>query len=120
MATMSSNDTPPHDRDTDAAALVHIVGTLFGFVGVTLMYLLTDDRFTKQNAANALNWHVPVSLAAIVVVLIGLGVNELAGVAMAVTLAGATILFALIAALRAYRGDAWEYPLAPRFVTVSH
>jgi uncharacterized Tic20 family protein len=116
---MQTTDTDrPSDQSTVVAAIVHVVGTLFGFVGVTLLYLVTEDVFTKQNAANALNWHVPVSLASIPVVLVGLGVSELAGVALAVTLAGATICFALVATVRAYRGDAWEYPLAPRLVTV--
>ncbi len=103
-------------RNTTTAALVHIAGLFFGFFAIAFVYLATDDEFAKTNAANALNWHLPLSLIAILVGMIGLGVSELAGVAIAITIAIATICVALIASTKAYKGQAWKYPLVPQLI----
>lgn len=104
------------NQDTTIAALVHIVGLFFGLFALVLIYLVSDDEFAKANAANALNWHGPISLMAILVVIIGLGVSELAGVAIAIILVMATICFALIASKKAYQGQAWKYPIVPQII----
>lgn len=103
-------------QNTTIAALVHIAGLFFGFIGITFVYLASEDEFAKTNAANALNWHLPLSLMAILVVMIGLGVSELAGVALAILIAIATICFALIASMKAYQGQAWKYPIVHQLI----
>ncbi|WP_083867293.1 DUF4870 domain-containing protein [Natrialba taiwanensis] len=104
------------NQDTTIAALVHISGLFFGFFAIVFVYLVSDDEFAKANAANALNWHVPISLMAILVVIIGIGVSELAGVAIAIIIAMATICFALIASMKAYQGREWKYPIVPQII----
>lgn len=116
---MTANGTgrkPESDRDTTVGALVHVAGLFFGLFALALVYLVADDEFAKANAANALNWHVPLSLVAVVAVGIGIGVSELAGVAIAILVAIATICFALIASVKAHRGRAWEYPIVPQLI----
>jgi len=103
-------------QDTTISSLVHIAGIFFGFIVITLIYFVSKDEFTKENAANALNWHIPMSLAAIVVVLVGIGVSEVAGLAMAISIAIATVCFALVASMKAYQGRAWKYPIVPEFI----
>jgi uncharacterized membrane protein len=107
------------NQNTTIAALVHVAGLFFGFFAIAFVYLATDDEFTKVNAANALNWHVPLSLIALLVVIIGITVSEPAGVAIAMILALATICFGLIASMKAYRGRAWKYPIAPEIIDFS-
>ena len=104
------------NQNTTIAALVHIAGLLFGFFALALVYLASDNEFTKSNAANALNWHIPISLVAILVAMIGLGVSELVGVAIALLIATATICFAVIACIKAYEGQAWQYPIVPQLI----
>lgn len=104
------------NRETSAAALVHIVGLFFGFFAISFVYLASDEGFVKENAANALNWHVPLSLLAVLVVVIGIGVSEIAGVAISILIAVTTICFALVASVNAYRGRAWNYPVVPQMI----
>lgn len=116
---MTANGTQPKrdsNQDTTTAALVHIAGLLFGFFAISFVYLASDDAFIKENAANALNWHVPLSLVAILVAVIGIGVSEIAGLAIAMIIAIATIGFALIASMNAYQGRAWKYPIVPQMI----
>ena len=104
------------DQDTTISMFAHISGLFFGFFPIALIYLASEDEFTKENAANALNWHIPMSLAAILVALVGVGVSEVAGLAMALSIVIATVCFALIASLRAYQGQAWKYPIIPKLI----
>lgn len=103
-------------RNTTVAALVHISGLLFGFFALVFVYLVSNDQFIRENAANALSWHVPASLVAVLVVVVGIGVSEIAGVALAMAVSVATVCFALIASTRAYQGRAWTYPIVPQLV----
>lgn len=112
-ATGSKND---HDQSTSVAALVHIAGLLFGFIAIAFVYLATDDDFIRENAMNALHWHVPVSLIAIVVAVLGVVMSEVAGIALAVTLGVATICVALIATIKARNGQAWKYPVVSQLL----
>ncbi len=96
--------------------LVHIAGLFFGFFALVFVYLASNDDFTKKNAANALNWHLPMSVVAIVVVMLGVWVSEPAGLAMGVSIAIATVCFSLIAGVKAYRGHAWKYPVVPQLL----
>jgi Chloroplast import component protein (Tic20). len=85
-------------------------------MAIAFVYLATDDDFIRKNAMNALHWHVPVSVIAIVVVVFGVVVSEIAGVALAVTLAIATICAALIASMKARNGRAWKYPVVSQLL----
>ncbi|WP_175507142.1 DUF4870 domain-containing protein [Halostagnicola kamekurae] len=111
---MNTDNTQPGDtRDTTLAAFVHIAALFFGFFIIALVYFASDDSFARENAANALNWHIPLSLVAILVVFIGLVVNQFAGVVMAVGIGIATVCVALIASVKARQGKAWKYPIVP-------
>jgi uncharacterized membrane protein len=116
MTTNVAGKKRNSNQDTTTAALVHVAGLLFGFFAVAFVYLLSDDEFTKVNAANALNWHVPISLVAVLVAIVGIGASELAGVALAILIAVATICLALTASLKAYQGQAWKYPIVPQLI----
>lgn len=117
MTTINADDGQPSEsRDTSVATLVHIAGLFFGFFAIAIIYFTANDTFTRENAANALNWHIPLSLVAILVVLVGIGVNQLVGVVMAMGIVITTICFALIASVKARQDKAWEYPIVPNLV----
>lgn len=46
------------ENATTVGTLVHLIGLFSGFVGTGLVYLFSDDEFTKQNAKNAFNWQI--------------------------------------------------------------
>ncbi len=105
----------PSDEKT-WATLVHI-GSLFFSVLVPLIgFLVLKDRgpFVRSHTAAALNFQLSLLIYAIV------------GGALAIVLVGFVILFAvavlnvvcsIVAAVKASRGDWYQYPLAIRFVS---
>lgn len=116
MTSNATGSKSDHNQNTTVAALVHIAGLLFGFIAIAFVYLATDDDFIQENAMNALQWHVPVSLIAIVVAFLGVVMSEVAGVTLAVTIAIATICAALIASMKARNGRAWKYPVVSQLL----
>lgn len=119
---------------------VHLAALFAGFFGLGfavagVVYSLSDHEFTRENARQALNWHlftlafsvtffgfafvfvftadaIPlpdvVLLVPFLVIFVGLFVS--------MALLVLTIVFALIATVRAIFGEAWVYPLAPDVV----
>jgi uncharacterized Tic20 family protein len=124
---------------------IHPITLFTGFFGVGIViaifvYLLSSHQFTRANARNALNWHLSVSLLAIVgLILFVLGADEWTaetGQTVSVSLlpeplatisliiggvllflggvAGLlTIVFSIAATFKAIFGSAWPYPFAP-------
>jgi uncharacterized protein len=98
------------------ATLIHIGGILFSFLPALIGYLVLKDRgpFIRQHSATALNFQITLAIAYVVgsitaIILIGLLV-------LFVAWAG-SIVFGIIAALAANKGQAYTYPLAIKFVS---
>lgn len=128
------------DERSMGGILVHFVAIPTGIVGAGLMYLLATNDFTKQNARNALDWHLTV-LAFVVVTfgslftyaeLTGQGTTDVVTLPSPVA-SGAdlvisvlltlwtgvvfwTIVVGFIAMAKATFGTAWRYPLSPALV----
>ena len=102
--------TADPSSDTGMAALTHVLGLFTGLLGTILVYAVTDDPFVKQNAANATNWQIMVIIYSVVsFVLIFL----LVGFILLPALVLADVAFAIVAAIKATNGEAWEYPITP-------
>lgn len=122
---------------------VHLLGLLTGIVGTGFVYLVTDHEFTRENARNALNWHLWVLFLAIVTFVttfVGADEIEVAGtktigglplpgpldavlgllsvvlVFVLIVVSMLTFAFALVATAKAIFGTAWTYPLSPEIV----
>ncbi|MFP8958272.1 DUF4870 domain-containing protein [Natrialbaceae archaeon A-CW3] len=69
---MSTAAQPPsnHERKTILGTIVHPLGLFTGFIGAGLVYLVTEDKFTKENARNALNWQISFTIIFIVFMVI--------------------------------------------------
>ena len=128
------------DERSIAGILVHFVAIPTGVVGAGLMYLLATNDFTKQNARNALDWHLTVLTFVVVTFgslftyaeLTGQGTTDVvtlpspvaSGAALVISVlltlwTGVvfwTIVVGFIAMAKATFGTAWRYPLSPALV----
>jgi len=100
---------------TTLAVLVHLSLFAFGLVGPLVLYLVKKDSspFLRHHAAQALNFHITVAIAvfasfALVFVLIGF--------VLLPAVAIASSILAIVAAVRASRGEPYRYPLTIPFV----
>ena len=98
------------------ATLIYIGGILFRFLPALIGYVILRDRgpFIRAHSATALNFQLTMLIAYVVgvvtsVIIIGLFVLLAVWVAV--------IVFGIVAALAANRGQAYTYPLSIRFVS---
>ncbi|MGT2426800.1 DUF4870 domain-containing protein [Amnibacterium kyonggiense] len=99
------------------ATLIHVGGIVIGFISPLLGYLLLKDRsaFVGANARNALDFQITVTIAAVVAYVLALvSFGLLFFLPLAVTVVD--IVFCIIAAVAANRGEVYRYPLAIAFV----
>ncbi len=97
------------------STLVHIGGIFLGFISPLIGYLVLKDRsaFAREHTATALNFQITLAIAQVIgwvltIVLIG-GFLLLA-------VAIVNIVFSIIAALAANKGEPYKYPLTIQFV----
>lgn len=97
------------------ATLVHVGGIFFGFVPALIGFLVLGNRgpFVRGHTATALNFQLTMiiaSLAGGVLTVVFVGFFIIAAVSILV------IVFSIIAALAANRGEAYTYPLTIPFI----
>lgn len=97
------------------ATLIHIGGILIGFISPLIGYLVLKDRsaFVREHSRQALNFQITMAIAYVVgwvltIVLIGFLV------VMAVWVVN--IVFSIIAAIAANKGELYKYPLTIQFI----
>ncbi|TFB97952.1 DUF4870 domain-containing protein [Cryobacterium sp. HLT2-28] len=98
------------------ATLIHIGGILFGFLPALIGYLVLKDRgpFIRAHTATALNFQITLLIAYIVG-----GILTLVLVGFLVLFAAwiLTIVFGIMAALAANKGEYYTYPLTIKFIS---
>jgi uncharacterized Tic20 family protein len=97
------------------ATLVHVLGIFFAFVPALVGYLVLRDRgpFVREHTAAALNFQLTMLIAAAIgwiTLLILVGLFIISAVAVVV------VVFSIIAAVAANRGQTYRYPLSIEFV----
>jgi uncharacterized Tic20 family protein len=97
------------------ATLIHVGGILFGILPSLIGYLILKDKgpFIRAHTATALNFQITLLIAYIVgsiltLVLVGFIILAAAWVL--------SIVFGIIAAMRANAGQPYVYPLSIKFV----
>ena len=97
------------------ATLVHLGGLFFGFLAPLVGYLVLKDRgpFVRAHTATALNFQLTLLIAYVVggllsIVLIGFFILLAAYVL--------NIVFCIIAAVKANRGEWYTYPMTIAFL----
>ncbi len=98
------------------STLTHVGGILFGFLAPLITYLVLKDRgaFVRAHTATALNFQLTLLIAYVVgyiltFILVGLLVLLAAWVA--------SIVFGIMAALAANKGEFYTYPMSIKFVS---
>lgn len=98
------------------ATLVHVGGIFFSFVPALIGYLVLKDRgpFVRAHTATALNFQLTLLIASVVgsvLSLVGIGFLILGAIWVL------NIVFSIIAALKANRGEWYRYPLTITFLS---
>lgn len=97
------------------STLIHVGGIPFGFVPALIGYLVLRDRgpFIKEHSRVALNFQ----LTMLIVYVIGYALTVI-GIGLLIVLAVwvVTIVFSILAALAANRGQYYRYPLSIEFI----
>lgn len=102
-------------KDTDMGAISHVAGLFAGIIGAILIYAIADDSFAKENAANATNWHIMLMIYSFSSFFL-IFVHPIFFLAV-FGLMFANFGFAVIAAIKASNGEAWQYPLTPNILS---
>lgn len=108
----------------DLSVLAHLLGLFTGFLGPLIMYLVIDkkDKFSKENAKNALNFQFTLVVAYLVLffmflmsfLIMFLFIFFLFFIIFAIIIID--IVFCIIGAVKASEGKAYKYPLAINFI----
>jgi len=97
------------------ATLIHIGGIIFSFVPALIGYIVLKDRgpFIRAHSATALNFQITLAIVYFVggiLTVIGIGVLILAAAGIL------NIVFSIIAAVAANKGEWYTYPLTIKFL----
>ena len=98
------------------ATLVHIGGIFFNFLPALIGYVVLKDRgpFVRAHTTTALNFQITLAIAifaGIVTAIIGIGILIIIAASVL------NIVFSILAAVAANRGENYSYPLAITFVS---
>ena len=98
------------------ATLIHIGGILFGFLPALIGYVVLKDRgpFIREHSATALNFQITLLIAYVVGWITAF---LLIGFLILFAAWALSIIFGIMAALAANRGEPYVYPLAIKFVS---
>lgn len=97
------------------ATLIHLGGIFFNFLPALIGYVALKDRgpFVRQQTAAALNFQITLAIAGVIgaftiILVIGILILVAAGIV--------NLIFSILAAVAANRGEHYEYPIAIRFL----
>ena len=97
------------------ATLIHIGGIFIGFISPLIGYLVLKDRssFVREHSRQALNFQITLAIAyAVGWILTFL----LSGLFVILAVGIVNIVFSIIAAIAANKGEMYRYPLTIQFV----
>lgn len=109
----------PNDDDTTMATLSHLsallvgITTGFGFIAPLIIYLTSDERIAKRNAANATNWQISLIIYSLVSVFLAL---FFIGFLMLFGLLILNVVFCVKGSVEASNGKIYDYPLTIDFL----
>jgi uncharacterized Tic20 family protein len=98
------------------ATLIHVGGIFLGFLPAVIGYIVLKDRgpFIRQHSATALNFQITLLIAYVVGYVTSL---ILIGILVLLAAWALSIVFSILAAVAANKGEGYQYPLAIRFVS---
>ena len=96
--------------------LSHLSFFIFGIIAplIVMLTLGTRSAFVRQQAVEALNFHITVWIVGIVA---GLSIFLIVGIILLPAVLITAAVFAIIAAIQSYQGVAYRYPISIRLIT---
>ena len=97
------------------ATLIHIGGILFGFLPALIGYLVLKDRgpFIRAHATTALNFQLTMLIGYVVGTILTF---VIIGIFVILAVAVLVIVFGIIAAIKANKGEWYTYPMTITFI----
>lgn len=107
--------TTPSKDDCNLAMLAHLLGVFTSFVGALVIWLVKKDQsaFVAQEAAEALNFQITIALGWIAAMMLTV---ILIGALLFPVLLLVNLIFCILAAVSASKGQAYRYPFTLRLV----
>lgn len=106
----------PSADERNWALLAHLSGLFSGFL-VPLLILLTKGKespWVRAQTVEALNFHLTITVGLLLSVPLA---AVLIGLCTAAVLGAYSLVFAIIAGLRAYAGESYRYPFSLRLIS---
>jgi uncharacterized Tic20 family protein len=93
-------------------------GNIGFFIGPLVIWLMKKDTmpFVNDQAKEALNFAITVSIVFLALLILTLGVGALLTVPLMLIVGVAALVFVIIAAMKANEGVAYRYPFALRLI----
>ncbi len=95
--------------------LTHVLGLLTGWLGPLIILLATSEEPVKNHARMALNWQLSFLIYALVSGLLAL---VFVGFFLLIAVSILDLVFCIMAAVKAERGELWKYPVTIPFLKV--
>ncbi len=105
----------PSQDDLNIALLSHLLGIFSGFVGALVIWLIKkdDSAFIAQEAKEALNFQITLTLGFVIASVLTV---VFIGLLLFPVLVIANIVFSILGAVAASKGNAYKYPFALRLI----
>jgi uncharacterized Tic20 family protein len=107
------------------ATLIHVGGILIGFISPLIGYLVLKDRstFVREHSATALNFQITLAIVhaanfilGLILTIVTLGLWGIVQLLIFFAILIVNVVFSIIAAMAANKGELYRYPLAIQFV----
>jgi uncharacterized protein len=95
--------------------MAHWLGILIGFIGPLIIWLTKgeQDKFVKDHAVEALNFQITLAIGYVASFILSFVVIGIVGY---IALPILNIIFSVIAAMAANKGETYRYPFALRLI----
>jgi len=105
----------PNKDECNLAMLSHLLGIFTGFLGCLVIWLVKKDEsaFVAQQAKEALNFQITLMIGGLIAAALTI---ILIGALLFPVLYILNILFSILGAIAASKGQSYRYPLAIRLV----
>lgn len=100
-------------NDNTLPVLAHILGLVIGFLGPLIILLVGDDENSKKHSRAALNWQISLAIYMIVAFILFF---VFIGMILLPALAVLNLIFCILAAVKASKGELYKYPLTIKFL----
>ena len=106
-------NTVQKTEDRTLGILVHILGLFTSWIGPLIVYLVSKDGMTKDNARESLNFQITVMLAYFLCMVLAL---VLIGIFMMWIVFIADLVLCIVAAVKTSNGESYRYPMTLRLI----